>query len=80
MRLGLTKIDVVITPVMGKVGPDEDDIAGLEAFDVVAYKLGAAALMKEDQFHFGMVVPAVIDEWVAVFPHAKGMGGGAGDF
>jgi hypothetical protein len=65
---------------MREIGSYEDDIAGLKAFNVIADKLGAAALMKEDQFHFDMVVPAVIDKWVPVFPHAKGVGGGAGYF
>ena len=65
---------------MGQVGADEDDIAGLEAFDVIADELGAAALVKEDQFHFDMVVPSVIDERVPVFANAKGMGRCAGDF
>ena len=77
---GLVEVDVVVTPVMGEVGTDEDDIAGLKAFDVVADELSTAALMKEDQFHFDMVVPAVVDERVPVFPYAERVGGGAGDF
>jgi hypothetical protein len=43
---------------------------------MVADELGAAALVENDQLHFGMIVPAVVDEWVPVFPYAKGMGGG----
>src|SRR5579863_2213488 len=77
---GLVEADVVVTPVMGEVRADEDDITGLKTFDVVADELSTAALMKEDQFHFDMVVPAVIDERVPVFPYAERVGGGAGDF
>lgn len=80
MWFGFVEIDVVITPVVGEVGTDEDDIAGLEAFDVIADELGAAALMKKDQFHFYVVVPAVIDERVPVFTYTEGVGGGVGDF
>jgi hypothetical protein len=80
LRFVLVEVRVVITPVMREVGADEDDIAGLEAFDVIADELGAAALVKEDQFHLDMVVPAVIDERIPVFPYAEGMGGSAGDF
>ena len=80
LRFGLVEVHIIITPVVRKVGADENDIAGLEAFDVIADKLGAAPLMKEDQFHFDMVVPAVIDERVPVFPHAKGVGWDARDF
>ena len=80
LRFGLVEADVVIPPVMGEVGADQDDITGLETFDVVADELGPAALMEKDQFHFDMVVPAVIDEWVPVFPHAEGVRRGAGYF
>lgn len=80
LRFGLVEEDVIITPVMREVGADQDDIAGLKAFDVVADELGPAAVMKEDQFHFYMVMPAVIDERVPVFTDAEGMGGCAGDF
>ena len=80
LGFGLVEVDIIITPVVGEVRADEDDIAGLEAFDVVADELGAATLVKEDQFHFDMVVPTVVDERVPVFPHAEGLGGGARDF
>src|SRR5579863_3648718 len=79
LRFSLVEEDFIITPVMREVGADKDDIAGLKAFDVVADELGPAAVMKEDQLHFDMVVPAVIDERVPVFPHAEGVGRDAGD-
>ena len=74
------KMDVVISPVMGQIGPDEDDVAGLKAFDMIAYKLCTAAFMEKDQFHFGMIMPAVINEWVPVFPDTERLSGSLGDF
>jgi hypothetical protein len=41
------KIDVVVSPVMGQIGPDEDDVSGLKAFDMIAYKLCTAASWKK---------------------------------
>jgi len=75
-----TEKGLVIAPVVWEVGSYEDDVAGMKAFDMVADELGAAALVKKDQFHFGMVVPAVIDKRVPVFADAEGVGGGFGDF
>jgi len=80
LRFDVVEVDVIITPVVREVRPDQDDIPGLKSFDMVADELGPAALMKDDQFHFDMVMPAVIDERVPVFPHAERVGRGAGDF
>jgi hypothetical protein len=47
---------------------------------MIADELGAAALMEKNQFDFDVVVPAIIDIAIPVFPHAKGMRGGLRDF
>jgi hypothetical protein len=77
---GLFEVEIVIAPVMWQVGAYENDIAGLEAFDMIACELRAAALVKNDQLHFGMIMPAVVDMRVFILPHAKGVGGGPRDF
>ena len=76
----LIEIDVVVSPVVRQVAAYEDDVAGLEAFDMVAHELGAAALVEDDELHLDMIVPAVVDEWIPVFPHAERLGRGPGDF
>jgi hypothetical protein len=43
---------------------------------MIAYELGTAALMKNNELHLGVVVPAVVDERVPVFPYAEGMSRG----
>jgi hypothetical protein len=65
---------------MGQIGPDEDDVAGLKAFDMIAYKLCTAAFMEKDQLYFGMIMPAVINEWVPVFPDTERLSRSFGDF
>ena len=77
---GSFEMEIVIAPVMRQIGADEDDIAGVEAFDMIAHELGAAALVKNDQLHFGMIMPAVINEWVPVFPDTERLSGSLGDF
>lgn len=67
----LLETGIVVAPIMGKVRAYQDDIAGMKAFDVVADELGAAALVKDDQFHFGMIMPAIIDKGIPVFPDAE---------
>jgi len=52
---------------------DEDDIAGLETFDMVAYKLRTTALVENDQLHFGMIMPAVVYERIPVLAYAEGV-------
>jgi len=71
MVAALLEMAIVVAPVMRKVRAYQDDIAGMKAFDVIADELGAAALVKEDQLHFGMIMPAVIDKGIPVFPDAK---------
>ena len=73
-------MDVVVPPVVREVGADEDDITGLKPFDMIAYELRTAALMEKDQLQFGVVVPAIIDERVPVFPYAEGLRRSFGDF
>lgn len=70
------EIHVIIPPIVRKVGSDQDDVAGLEAFDMIADELRAVAVVEDDELHFRVVVPAVIDERVPVLPDAEGMGGG----
>ena len=72
----LVEIDIIVSPVVGEHAAHEDDIAGLKAFDVIAHELRAAALVENDQLHFRMVMPAVVDEGVPVFPYAKRLGRG----
>jgi hypothetical protein len=81
-RMGVpgTEKGLVIAPVMREVGSYENDVARMKAFDMVAHELSAAALVKKDQFHFGMVVPAVIDKGVPVFADAEGVSGSFGNF
>ena len=74
------EVCVIVSPVMRQVGSYQDDITGLKAFDMVSYELSATALVKKDQFHFGMIMPAIVDEWVPVLPDAERMGGRSGDF
>jgi hypothetical protein len=71
---------IVVAPVMRKVRAYQDDITGMKAFDMIADELRAAALVKEDQFHFGMIVPAVIDKGIPVFPDTERVGGRFWDF
>lgn len=70
----------VISPVMGEVGSDQDDIAGMEALDMIPYELGAPALVEIDQFQLRMIMPAVVDKGVPVFPDAERVGRGLGNF
>jgi len=74
------KMDIVISPVMGQIGTDEDDVSGLKAFDIIADELCTAAFMEKDQLHFGMIMPAVVDVWVPVFPDTERLSGSLGDF
>ena len=73
-------ISIVITPVMGEVGTYQDDISCLKPLDMIANKLGPAPLVEIDQLHFCMIMPAVVDEGVPVFPDTEGVGRGRGDF
>ena len=74
------KMHVVVAPVVGQIRSNEDDIAGLKPFDMIAYELRAAAFVEEDQFHFRVIVPAVVDERVPVLSDAKGLRGSFWDF
>ncbi len=74
------EIDVVIPPVVGEIGPNQYDVAGLKAFDMVAHELCTTAFMEKNQLHFGVIVPAVVDKRVPVFPNAKRLGRSFGDF
>ncbi len=74
------KIGLVIAPVMGQIGADQDDVPGLETLDMIAHELGSATLVEIDQLHFRVIMPAVIDKGIPVFPDAEGMGRGLGDF
>lgn len=73
------EVSVVISPVMGEIGAHQDNIAGMKTLDMIAYELGTAALVEADQFHFGMIMPSIVDKRVPVLPDAKGMGGCFGD-
>jgi hypothetical protein len=52
----------------------------MKPLDMVPYELSAAALMKTDQLHFGMIMPAVVYEWIPVLPYAERMSGRLWDF
>src|SRR6185437_8905467 len=72
----LAEMYVIVSPVMGEIATYQDDVAGLETFDVIADELGAAALVENDDLILSMGRPPVVDERVPVFAHAKGMGRG----
>lgn len=65
------EIGIVIAPVMRQIGTYQYNITGMESLDMIAYELCAAAMMKIDQLHFCMVMPAVIDKRIPVFPDAE---------
>jgi len=75
-----SKMNVVITPVVGEIGADQDDVARMKAFDMITYELCAAAFVEKYQFHFGMIMPTVVNEWVSVFPDAERLSRSLGDF
>ena len=74
------KIGVIISPVMRQIGPYQDDIPGIKAFNVIAYELRPAALMKIDKLYFRMIMPAVVDERIPVLPDAERMRSRLWDF
>jgi hypothetical protein len=59
---------------MGQIGANQDDVAGAKAFDVIAYELRAATLMEIDEFDLGVIMPAIVDIRIPVFPDAEGVG------
>jgi len=65
------KIGIVIPPVMGQIGTEEYDIAGLEAFDMIADELGATAMVEVNQFDLGVVMPAIVYKRLPVFPDTE---------
>src|ERR1700722_19325164 len=72
----LVEIHIIIPPIVREVTSYQNDVAGLEPLDVISDELRAIALVEDDELHFRMVVPAVIDKRVPVLPYAKGMGRG----
>ena len=70
------EIYVIVAPIMWEVAAHKNDITGLEPLDVIADELRAVALVEDNELHFRVVVPAVIDKRVPVLPYAEGMGGG----
>ena len=67
------KIQVVESPVMGKVGSDKHDVAGLEAFHIVTDELGAATFFEMDEFHFGVEMPFVVDIRYEIASNTEGV-------
>jgi len=41
------EVSIVVPPVMWQVGPDQYDIARVETFDMIAYKLSSAAFVEK---------------------------------
>ena len=74
------EVAVVVPPVMGKIRAYENDVSGMETFDVIPHELCTATLVKIDEFDLGMIMPAIIDIGVPVFANAEGMSRGPGDF
>src|ERR1700722_13415920 len=70
------EIHVVVAPIMREIAAHKNDVTGLEPLDVIADELRAVALVEDNELHFRVVVPAVIDKRVPVLPYAEGMGGG----
>src|ERR1700722_4432828 len=70
------EIHVVVAPIMREIAAHKNDVTGLEPLDVIADELRAVALGEDNELHFRVVVPAVIDKRVPVLPYAEGMGGG----
>lgn len=62
---------VVIAPVVGQIGTEEDNVPGLEAFDMIANELGTAAMVEIDQFDFGVIMPAIVYKRLPVFPDTE---------
>jgi len=75
-----SEMEVIIAPVVREIGAYQDDVAGMKAFDIIAYKLSTAAFMKKYQFHFGMIMPAVVNEWVSVLPDTERLSWSLRDF
>lgn len=80
MLTGTAEVNIVVTPVMRKIGSYENDVTGLKAFDVIPHELCAAALVKKYQLHLNMIVPSIVNEWIPVLTDAEGLGRSLWDF
>jgi len=78
--LFFVKVNIVISPVMRQIGAYQDNIARIESLDMIPHELSATAFVKVNELDLGMIMPAIVDIRVPVFPYAERMRRSLGDF
>jgi hypothetical protein len=65
------EINIITTPVMRQIGPNQQHVAACKTAYVIADELRAVSINDMKKFNIGMVMPFVKEKWQGIMPHAK---------